>query len=111
MLPPAPGRLSTTIGCFKRSSILLATRRVKTSSGPPAVDVARMRTGLAGYGWAATGKAHAAAHKNARVLIIDASHGDMGEHVEHARIRDHFVVQVQPMAGALHQAVFVASDH
>src|SRR5688572_28838479 len=117
MLPPAPGRLSTISGCFSRSSILLATRRVNTSNGPPAVEVAMIRTGLSGYVCAPAPTAHAAAtavkQSAAESLAIptSCSDRDMSEGIQHARVRDHLVHGIAPRAGALDGLVLIAPHH
>src|ERR671912_139022 len=51
-LPPAPGRLSTTICHFSVSPSLLATRRVSESVPPPGGLGTMKRIGLSGQAWA-----------------------------------------------------------
>ena len=55
MVPLAPVRFSTTTWPPHDSVIFCATIRAVRSTGPPAVNGAMMRIGLAGYGWADNG--------------------------------------------------------
>src|SRR5258706_6898712 len=48
MVPPAPGLLSTTTGCFHSSLIFSATSRAETSDEPPGGKPTTNRTGLDG---------------------------------------------------------------
>jgi hypothetical protein len=49
MVPPAPGRLSTTTFCGQLSASFCAMKRAVMSGPPPGVKPTTMRIGLAGY--------------------------------------------------------------
>ena len=49
MLPPAPGRLSTTTDCPQRSFSFCPTMRASTSVPPPGAKGAISRIGFIGY--------------------------------------------------------------
>src|SRR5262245_14042574 len=66
MLPPAPGRFSTTTCCPKLFAISRASRRAMVSALPPGGNGAMKRIGLDGYGWANAPEAkEKAAHRAA----------------------------------------------
>src|SRR5512135_99535 len=73
MLPPAPARFSTTIGCFQRSVSFCPTVRAMVSTAPPAVNGTTTRTGLTGKFCAAAFaaiNAHAAAIKPHLLICV-----------------------------------------
>ena len=47
--PPAPGRLSTTTGCFHSSASRAASWRERVSTNPPGAYGTIQRTDFAGY--------------------------------------------------------------
>src|SRR5262245_8779378 len=54
MVPPAPGRFSTTTGCASSFAVSCPTARASVSVVPPGDAPTSKRTGFAGNDWAAT---------------------------------------------------------
>src|SRR5262252_3865106 len=69
MLPPAPGRFSTTTCCLRPSDIALATERASTSEEPPGANVTMSRIGPVGYCWASAPDAKASAANAANISV------------------------------------------
>ena len=72
--PPAPGRFSTTTGCFSSSFMRSAMRRAAMSAEPPGAKPTSSRTGLstcASAGAAASARAAEQARASVRKACMD----------------------------------------
>jgi DNA-binding transcriptional LysR family regulator len=67
MRPPAPGRFSTSTGCFSSSFMRSAIRRAAISAEPPGAKPTTILTGLSTCAWAA--KARPAKHSAVPILF------------------------------------------
>src|SRR4029077_1547072 len=72
MLPPAPGRLSTSTGCFQASPSFWPSARATVSTAPPAANGTTIRTGLEGNDWAKARAENAAASRTAGSRMRDS---------------------------------------
>src|SRR5207344_2250786 len=122
MMPPAPGRFSTSTGCPKASLMCLATMRPAMSAPEPGVSGTMMRMALAGYCCAAAvcatkaaARRKAAAESLAMVFIAPpgsyaaSKHNDQKHDREDDDGDEQEIVVAKPAARGKH--VQPAGDH
>src|SRR5882724_2235514 len=120
MMPPAPGRFSTSTGCLKASLMCLATMRPAMSAPEPGVRGTMIRIAFTGYSCAgAAGATMAAARRKAESLAVAfiappgscaaSKHDDQKDDREDDDDDEQQVVVGDPAAGGKH--VQLAGDH